>query len=177
MHKVKFYQFSKKKNSLSTPGKNTTNFETDVVTGATDLVAKFTESARTYTVTFDGENAQECGFGGKLTEPSVPEKEGYRFIGWFNGNKQWNFETDVVIMDTQLVSKWELIEAEKPAPEEPAPEEPAPEEPAPEEPGAQEPTTSDTPETPDRSTQQGNNSDASQFDGALALLGRCQCLR
>lgn len=31
MHKVKFYQFSKKKNSLSTPGENTTNFETDVV--------------------------------------------------------------------------------------------------------------------------------------------------
>ena len=137
------------------------NFETDVVTGLTELVAKFTEKARTFTVTFDGENAQECGFGGKVTAPETPVKENtathtYEFIGWFNGDKQWNFETDLVTSNMNLVSKWNetVIGGEEP----------------------EEPTTSETPEEPttsDSSINQGGDASDTSQPGTTDLLAGC----
>ena len=91
------------------------DFEKDVVTGDTALKAKFEEGVRYYKVTFDGENEQQCAYGAKVVEPQTPEKAPtatcrYEFIGWFNGNNQWNFETDTVKWNTSLQSKWKEIE-------------------------------------------------------------------
>ncbi len=139
------------------------NFETDVVTGTTELVAKFTEKARVFVVTFDGENAQEYGFGAKVTAPETPVKENtetciYEFIGWFNGDKQWNFETDLVTSSMNLVSKWNETVIGGLEPEEPTTSE------TPEEPEA--PTTSDS------TVIEGDGSDTAQ-PGVAGLLAGC----
>ena len=91
------------------------------VTGDTALVAKFKTVVRTYTVTFDGENAQQYEYGSKITEPATPTKEAtathrYEFLGWFNGDRQWNFATDTVSYNTNLMAKWReiAIEVEEP---------------------------------------------------------------
>ena len=93
------------------------NLETDVITGDTALTAKFTESARLYTVTFDGENEQQYEYGAKIVKPENPVKEStatarYEFIGWFYLGKEWNFETDVVNYNINLQSKWNEIAIE-----------------------------------------------------------------
>ena len=139
------------------------NFETDVVTGTTELVAKFTEKARVFVVTFDGENGQECGFGGKVTAPETPVKENtetctYEFIGWFYGDKQWNFETDLVTMSMDLVSKWKETVIGGVEPEEPS--------------TSETPETPDEPETPDNSVNEGDGSDTAQ-PGVTDLLAGC----
>ncbi len=91
------------------------DFENDVVTGETILVSKFIEQARKYTVTFDGGNAQEYEYGSKITKPADPTKEAtathtYEFIGWYYGDKEWNFETDTVKYNTNLISRWNEVE-------------------------------------------------------------------
>ena len=93
------------------------DFETDVVTGDTALVAKFTETARLYTVTFDGENAQQYEYGAKITKPEDPVKEPtatvrYEFIGWFYLGDDWDFDTDVVNYNIKLQSKWKEVAIE-----------------------------------------------------------------
>lgn len=95
------------------------NFETDVVTAETNLTSKFTERERLYTVTFDGENAQQCAYGAKVTKPADPQKEAtatvrYEFIGWYVGNTLWDFETGVVKYNLSLQSKWNEIAIENP---------------------------------------------------------------
>ena len=130
------------------------DFETDVVTGVTALVAKYKTVTRKYTVTFDGANAQECEYGGKVTKPADPTKEAtathtYEFIGWYYGNTEWNFDTNTVTYNTNLVAKWREVEIE-----------------------AEEPTTS---EKPGASDQQGDaqQSDTTQQGGIVSLLGGC----
>ncbi len=41
--------------------------------------------------------------------PGVPEKTGYRFIGWYKGETAWNFATMTISENTTLVAKWERI--------------------------------------------------------------------
>ena len=31
----------------------------------------------------------------KASAPDTPVKSGYRFVGWYNGNAKWNFDTPV----------------------------------------------------------------------------------
>lgn len=45
---------------------------------------------------------------GKIGEPSQPEKTGYAFTGWYDGDKKWDFGTDVFENSTDLVAGWEL---------------------------------------------------------------------
>ena len=45
---------------------------------------------------------------GLAEEPAeIPEREGYRFLGWYDGETKWNFEKDPVIRDLLLTAKWE----------------------------------------------------------------------
>ncbi|MBR2444564.1 MAG: leucine-rich repeat protein [Clostridia bacterium] len=44
--------------------------------------------------------------GDKLSKPQDPQKHGYTFIGWYNGEKEWDFEKDTVKEDTSLVPKF-----------------------------------------------------------------------
>ncbi len=67
-----------------------------------------------YTVTFDssgGSTVQSRAIesGNTIIEPDAPSRTGYNFIGWFNGEAAWNFETDVVKSNVKLTAKWERI--------------------------------------------------------------------
>lgn len=41
----------------------------------------------------------------KATQPADPTREGYRFVGWYDGDKPFSFETEIV-KDTALTAKW-----------------------------------------------------------------------
>ncbi|MDR2938856.1 MAG: InlB B-repeat-containing protein, partial [Clostridiales bacterium] len=97
-------------------GNDEWDFDTDVVTGDLNLVAKWTEDNGSgneeHDVTFDTDGgtpvppAQKIKDGEKVTKPQNPTKPGYIFDGWFNGNDEWDFDTDVVTGDLNLVAKW-----------------------------------------------------------------------
>ena len=80
----------------------------------------------TYTVTFNPDNGgpaivETVEQNALLTEPEEPKKEGFTFSGWFNGNTEWNFESDVVTSDLTLKAQWKEIstgDEENPKPSE-----------------------------------------------------------
>lgn len=45
-------------------------------------------------------------FGDLANEPRDPERNGYIFIGWYLGDKKWNFSNDVVEEDITLKARW-----------------------------------------------------------------------
>ena len=63
------------------------------------------------TVTFlsDGESAapSQIRANTPADQPADPTKEGYTFIGWYNGESEWNFETPVT-ENLTLTAKWQL---------------------------------------------------------------------
>jgi len=65
-----------------------------------------------YTVTFDGENATQYKKGEKIVKPDdpTPPAENYTFVGWYIGETEWNFDSDVVTGDLNLVAKWDIEE-------------------------------------------------------------------
>lgn len=69
----------------------------------------------TYTVSFDTNGAginyedQEVLSGDKISKPADPTKGSYKFLGWYNGDELWNFDSDTVESDMTLVAKWEYI--------------------------------------------------------------------
>lgn len=65
-----------------------------------------------FIVTFDNEGTKTqeiIDAASKITEPTAPTKEGYRFDGWYydnNGGKaKWNFDTDTVTRAMTLTAK------------------------------------------------------------------------
>lgn len=78
-----------------------------------------------YTVTFDSNggtavDAQSVTEGDKVQKPVDPEKAPdsfevtYKFVGWYCGDKLWNFETDVITENTTLTARYEAEKATKP---------------------------------------------------------------
>ena len=65
-----------------------------------------------FTVTFnsDGGTAvdpQTVEDGGRATEPTpAPTKEGYTFLGWYNGENAFNFKTTPITASITLTAKW-----------------------------------------------------------------------
>ena len=63
------------------------------------------------TVTFlsDGESAAppQIRANTPADQPADPTKEGYTFIGWYNGESEWDFETPMTA-DLTLTAKWQL---------------------------------------------------------------------
>ena len=54
-------------------------------------------------------SSQTIGKGMKVTEPSInKQRAGYNFLGWYSGNKKWDFEKDTVSENITLTAKWEL---------------------------------------------------------------------
>ena len=47
--------------------------------------------------------------GSKLTAPDVPKKAGYSFLGWYNEDKLWDFENDVIEGPVVLKARWEVV--------------------------------------------------------------------
>lgn len=67
-----------------------------------------------WTVTFDGENAVQVADGEKIPDtayPADPVKEGYTFIGWYSGAREWR-PTDRVTSNVDLVAKFQENEAQ-----------------------------------------------------------------
>ena len=64
-----------------------------------------------YTVSFDIDGiitpqaVEDCD---EVAKPDDPEKEGYVFIGWYLGNKEYDFDTPVT-EDITLTAKWKAI--------------------------------------------------------------------
>ena len=63
------------------------------------------------TVTFQSEGGSEVASQIRANtpadRPADPTKEGYTFIGWYNGESEWNFETPVTA-DLTLTAKWQV---------------------------------------------------------------------
>ena len=64
-----------------------------------------------YTVTFQSEGGSEVASqiraNTPATRPADPTKEGYTFIGWYNGESEWDFETPVTT-GLILTAKWQV---------------------------------------------------------------------
>ena len=81
------------------------------------LNARFTKNGgteTTYTVTFDGENAQTVAKGEKAVKPKTdPVKAGHKFLGWYleDGDTEFDFNTPIT-GDIKLVSKFEPYKVE-----------------------------------------------------------------
>ena len=64
-----------------------------------------------YTVTFQSKGGSEVASQIRANtpadQPADPTKEGYTFIGWYNGESEWNFETPVTA-DLTLTAKWQV---------------------------------------------------------------------
>ena len=91
------------------------------VTGDVTLVAVWEKSEAPapvfYTVTFDNGTGQPVTVnvqeGEPVQEPSVPEREGYAFTGWFLDGKLYDFSTPITD-DITLVAGWKKSEEPEP---------------------------------------------------------------
>lgn len=73
-------------------------------------------SIRGHEVTYmDGEDVYAMQVvNGKASAPDTPVKSGYRFVGWYNGNAKWDFDTSVT-ENLTLTAKWEKIHTSAPS--------------------------------------------------------------
>ncbi|MGN1047744.1 MAG: InlB B-repeat-containing protein, partial [Eubacteriales bacterium] len=76
---------------------------------------KISDSAKV-TVTFDSDSGsditeQKVLRGQKATAPTAPTKAGYDFVGWYQGNTEFDFANTPVIGNIALTAKW----SEKPS--------------------------------------------------------------
>lgn len=76
-----------------------------------DLRADARYTFKEYTVTFDGANATQYKYAGKIERPADPTKEPteaciYTFDGWYNGDVKWDFDTHTVEGDLNLVARY-----------------------------------------------------------------------
>ena len=87
------------------------NFATDTIKGDTTLYAKWIPDK--YTVTFNSNGGtdvpkQIVKYEEKVTKPTQPQKEGYKFEGWFKNiglTEEYDFES-LVTEDITLYAKW-----------------------------------------------------------------------
>ncbi len=88
------------------------DFANDKVTSNVTLTAKWTINS--YNVVFNPDNGgntvqETVVYGQTVAAPETnPEKTGYTFAGWFNGEAAWNFE-DAVTENLELIAKWTPI--------------------------------------------------------------------
>ena len=66
-----------------------------------------------YTVSFDTDggsvvNSQKIKENGKVTKPSDPTKDKYKFLGWYLDDELYSFDTKVT-KDITLKAKWEYV--------------------------------------------------------------------
>ena len=92
-------------------GKAKWDFDTDTVTRALTLTAKWVQ---TYTVTFETSGGSAVDpvtvvAGSTVTKPADPMKSGYTFGGWYKDSTlqtPWDFANGTVTADTTLYAKW-----------------------------------------------------------------------
>ena len=87
--------------------------ENDVKMPASELTLYAKWVPKTFTVSFNLGYAnapaapadQTVAAKNKATQPADPAREGWRFVGWYDGDKPFSFETEIV-KDTALTAKW-----------------------------------------------------------------------
>ena len=85
------------------------DFDNGPVNGNVTLVAKW--QVKKYAVTFDSNGGstvptQHVAVGEKATIPPTPDRQQLsKFVGWFCGDTEWNFDT-VITEDITLTAKW-----------------------------------------------------------------------
>ena len=92
-------------------GKAKWDFDTDTVTRAMTLTAKWVQ---TYTVAFDTNGGSAVApvtvdAGSTATKPADPTKSGHNFGGWYKDSTlqtPWDFANGTVTADTTLYAKW-----------------------------------------------------------------------
>ncbi len=99
-------------------GETLWDFET-VVTSDLTLTAKWEQLS--YTITFNSDggssvDSQTVNYNEKITKPTDPTKEGFVFVGWYDGETLWNFNLLTVKKDITLTAKWEEEGTNPPAP-------------------------------------------------------------
>ena len=72
-----------------------------------------------FKVYFDPKNGEkvfktEATFADKVKEsPENPTREGYKFLGWYEGDKEFDLKKSNIYEDTTLTAKWEKVNHEK----------------------------------------------------------------
>lgn len=85
------------------------NFKTSKVTKDITLTAKWEADKTIKFETANGETIPErvVAWGEKLEEPKLENgRDGYVFLGWYNGTALWDFEKNTVSKDMTLTAKW-----------------------------------------------------------------------
>lgn len=71
-----------------------------------------------YVVLFDSDGGEKVESqtiinGGLIKEPTAPKKGDhqteYKFLGWYNGDKLWDFNADKVTDNLVLTARWEVV--------------------------------------------------------------------
>ena len=67
-----------------------------------------------HTVTFNSNGAEEFQSraiedGNLIIEPQVPTRAGYTFLGWYNGDTKWDFDSMKVTSSITLTANWARI--------------------------------------------------------------------
>lgn len=88
-----------------------TGFNSDIVKLVLFRVHKPNEICH---ITFNGENGIDVKYGTKLNKPVTPQppldtSKAYLFDGWYFNNYKWNFSTDTVKEDMNLVSSYVVV--------------------------------------------------------------------
>jgi len=87
------------------------NFESDRVVNDITLVAhwKLKDNACIVKFNVDGVVTNIYAYKSKLIGAlEIPTKEGYEFVGWFDGDNQWDFKVNTPKSDIELVAKWNV---------------------------------------------------------------------
>lgn len=82
---------------------------TKPITATTTIYAKWTPEPTKYTVTFkdgDTETLVKVVENQKVPKPTDPTKQGYNFLGWYDGNTIFDFNI-AITADKTLTAKWE----------------------------------------------------------------------
>ena len=84
---------------------------------AENITVTLTKTIKKFDVKIGDAEAVKYNYGTKIEKPADPEKEEddeytYTFKGWYNGETEWNFETDVVTENVTLVAKFDSVKKE-----------------------------------------------------------------
>ena len=71
-----------------------------------------TPATEKFTVNFNSDGGslipeQTIEKGKMATEPTAPTKDGYNFLGWYDGSDKFDFKTTPIIANKNLIAKWE----------------------------------------------------------------------
>ena len=90
------------------------NLDGKNITSDLKIIAEYEKIKNQYTINFNtnGEfniDSVIVEENNKVPFPGECNKKGYKFLGWYDGDKKWDFSVDQPTSDITLFAKWELI--------------------------------------------------------------------